>query len=132
LTLAAVTGFAGDVATRTDGVSDCKIDSVRATIEITLPGGLKADPVAGSNVQEGGLVTFDALDTPYAHSVRVPGWKQAGFTGKEINWADAGATAWRLMMLNGILEDGMMVLPCSPHEEDLVSVVSGVKSFRRK
>lgn len=132
LTLAAITGFAQYVATTTDGVSDGKITSVRATVEVDLPGGLKANPVAASNVQEGGLVQFDALGNPYAHSVRVPAWKQAAFTGKEINWGDPGATAWRLMMLNGHLDDGVMVIPCSPHEEDLTNVVSGKKSFRRK
>ncbi len=132
LTLAAITSFAQYVASTTDLVSDGKITSVRATVEVDLPGGLKANPVAGSNVQEGGLVQFDVTGSPYAHSVRVPSWKQAAFTGKEINWGDAGATAWRLMMLNGHLDDGMMVIPCDPHELDLINVVSGKKSFRRK
>jgi len=132
LTLAAIEGFAQFYAEKVDAVSEAKVTSIRVTWELTPSGVIKPNPVAGSNVQEAALVQFDAAGTPYAWSVSVPAWIAAAFSGKSVNWVNGAALAWKNLMLDGATYDAQLVAPCDKYENDLTSVVSGVKRFRRK
>lgn len=132
LTKAEIELFAQYFAEKVDAASEAKVTGLRVTWELTPTGVIKPNPVAGSNVQEAALWTFDAAGTPYAYSVSFPAWLQAAFTGKEVNQIHGAAAALKTLMLDGYNAAGTMVIPSDKYENDLTSVISAVKRFRRK
>lgn len=131
LTLAQITGFAQAWATEIDDMTDGKITGLSVIIGVTLPGGLKADPVQYSEVQKGALLSFSAAGTAYRHSIRIPAVTPSKFTGNVLNSADADVAAVITIMEDGVDIGGVDVLPCDKYENDIVAYIEGVKSFRR-
>jgi hypothetical protein len=76
----AVNAFLADL----DPVIDGKIEEAVVTIGLTLPGGLKSSPVAGKDVHNGALLSYDAANTNYRFSPYIPSWEEAGFTGDTV------------------------------------------------
>lgn len=72
-----------------DGALDGQIVKGSLTLSMDLDSGVKTSPVAGSNVQETALINFDADTTDYSFSIDFPAFKQAGFTQKVVNLAQA-------------------------------------------
>lgn len=130
LTLAEIEGFAQQLAPIVDDVTDAQIVDMAIGLNAALPGGLKSSPVANSNNQEGGLISFNT-DGPYKYSYRVPAWYQAGFSGAEINQSETNAAAFITAMLSGLDVSGTQVIPSDAYENDLTSVARAYKSFRK-
>jgi hypothetical protein len=82
-----------------DSVTDGKVQGVSMQLAISLPLGLKASPVAGSNVQEVGLISYTLSgreDRSYGQAI--PAVKQASLTGKVINQAETAMAIWLARM----------------------------------
>lgn len=61
-TLANATTYAQAFASAMDDVIGGKIESIDICIGISLPGGLKADPVATSDIEEGAVFVYEDAD----------------------------------------------------------------------
>lgn len=114
-----------------DLLLDGQIVQQSLTLNIALPtSGIKTAPVAGSNVQESGLITY-LTDAPIKRSFGqdIPAFAQSKFTGKVINLGDTDVAAWVARMVS-------TVTTMLPSNQDflahLVSAPKGVKTFRKQ
>lgn len=84
-----------------DAITEGKIISQTLTISFTLPGTLKADAVANSDVELAGLLTF-VTDAPNgkALSQAIPAYIHDGFSGDTVLETNTDFQAWRDLMLN--------------------------------
>lgn len=131
LDIADFQGFVNTVAPLVDAITDGVIESANITVGATLPGGLNDTPVAGCEVQKGGLFQLSANGTPYTHSVRVPALTPSLFTGDNINLADTAISNFTSVLVSGTTPVSTLVSPSNKYEMDLTSVKAGVKSFRK-
>ena len=131
LDIADFQGFVDTVAPLVDAITDGVIESASITVGATLPGGLATDPVAGCEVQKGGLFQLSANGTPYTHSVRIPAMTPSLFSGDAINLSDTPVSNFTSVLVNGTTPNTSLVSPSNKYEMDLTSVKSGVKSFRK-
>lgn len=83
-TVATINTLLGTMLPLLDAVIDPKISSASVQFGLTLPGGLKADAIAGKDVHNGANLTYDPADTDYAFSIYIPGWEEAGFAGQAV------------------------------------------------
>lgn len=126
-TFAAITAFTDQNLPLLDVITAGQIVAATLTRAIILPGGLKAAPVANSDVQEGANMLFDVAASNYNHSIRVPALVQALFTGREVDLADLDVIAWSNDVINGL--GG--VAPSDRKGGDLVGLLSGKKTFHK-
>jgi len=105
VTLADIVSYAGANAALLDAITDVKINKMAVTIFPALPGGLKADPVAGSDVEKTAVLTLN-LDAPAgkAYTQDIPGFYLAGFTGDEVNKLAAAVEDWVNQMKSAITD----------------------------
>lgn len=132
LTLAEIEEFSQEFASLLDEVTDGVIEALNVTIGIDLPGGLATTPVTNCEVQKGALMSFTANGTTYRYSVRVPAYTPGKFSGNEVDVTDTDFIAVRDALISGLDATGTQVQPCDKYENDLLSYIEGVKSFRRK
>lgn len=130
LTIAELTEFAEELAVLIDDCIDGAIQQITLAISVSLPGGLQASPVANSEVQRGGLLSFSATGTPYRFSIRVPAFTPSKFAGNTVDDQDSDVTALLLAFTAGLDATGTQVQPCDKYENDLSAYIEGVKSFR--
>ncbi len=132
LTLAQINEWAQTFAERLDAVIDGVITGQEIALEATLPVGLKASPVAASNVEETALISFDT-STPYRDSVAIPTWTQTLFNKKDVIQT---GTAWDEFLeafITGLDLTGASNIAASTKLEDTyTSVARARKVFRRK
>jgi hypothetical protein len=126
-TVANIQAFSDAMAPLLDDVLDGVINAVTLSIGLTLPGGLKSSPVAGSNVQEGALISFDVASSNYSHSIFVPAWAQAFFSGSQVTLEDTEPGLFATQMVSG----SNTIAPSDRAGLDLTSVLSGSKRFRK-
>jgi len=127
LTLAQVQTGSDALIALIDAITGAKVDSAQVALALTLPGGLKASATEGEDIQKGANFGFDAADTPYRHTVRIPAVAEAIVNGDEINQADEDAAAFISFM-----EDGATpFLPSDRYANDLGSLLSAVVTFRQ-
>lgn len=93
-TLAQVNTAIQAILTDLDDVTDGQI--LRATIEIDaiLPGGLKSGPVAGSEVERGGLFNWYQTGIKYKFGVLVPALAASVIVDGKINLGDTAVTTF--------------------------------------
>ncbi len=130
LTLAQLVEFAQELAVLIDDSIDGVIQEITVQTSVALPGGLQASAIAGSEVQKGGLLSFTAADTPYRWSIRVPSMTPAKFTGNIVDAVDTQIALLIAAFEDGLDATGTNVSPCDRYENDLVTYIEGVKSFR--
>lgn len=105
-----------------------KITDVEVTMAFSLPGGLKASPDAGSHSRQGANLTFDAESTNYAHTVYLPTWEEAGFSGDTVLETGVYDTLQDALIASyGTGEENLT----DKYGNDLVSFVSGERTFRK-
>lgn len=131
LTLPQITGFMEAQAALIDEVTDGQIVEMRVEVQVAVPSGLKANPVANSEVQKGALFTFGLNGTSYAHSIRVPAFKPSLFAGKEVNTSDTDVTALVDSIVTGLTIASAPVAPSNPFELDITGLTTAKKSFRK-
>lgn len=129
-TLSAILAYCAVTLGMLDNIIDGQIVKQTIALEISLPGGIKTAPVAGSNVQESGLITF-LTNAPVKRSFSqdLPAFAQSKFVGKVINLADTDVADWTARFvatgttLLGSNQDFLAAL---------VSATKGVKTFRKQ
>jgi len=113
-----------------DLLLDGQIVKQSITLEISLPStGIKTSPVAGSNVQEAGLITY-LTDAPIKRSFgqEIPAFAQDKFTGKVIKLGDTDVAAWIARM---VATGATLAATNQDFLAHLVSAPKGVKTFRK-
>jgi hypothetical protein len=111
-----------------DAILDGQIVKNRVTVELPVDSGYKSAPVAGSEIEVTGLITF-SLDDPVGktYSNDIPAFARSKFVGNKINLTDADVAAW--------ISRGVSATP--PAEKNdlwsgfLLAVRSGRKTFRK-
>lgn len=127
-TLPEITAFYSTVATALDAVTEGVVGNGTVEFGLTAPGGLKGAAAANSDIQEGGLLTFNT-DARYKFGLRVPAWLQSAFAGKNITLNDSGVVdAFVALISTG---DGT-ITPVDPQGAAITGISKGIKSFRRK
>jgi hypothetical protein len=128
--LSSILAYVAVTLTTLDLIIDGQIVKHSITLEGEMPtSGIKTAPVAGSNVQESGLITF-LTDAPVKRSFGqdIPAFAQSKFTGKLITLGDTDVAAWIARMV----ATGATLLPSNQDFlAHLVSAPKGVKSFRK-
>lgn len=127
-TLAELQAFVDANLPLLDTIIEPQITAVTFTRSLVLPAGLKAAPVADSDVEEGANMAFDVAATNYNHGVRIPGLLQSLFAGEAVDIADVDVIAWANSIINGTAG----VVPSDRYGGDIVGLLSGTKTFRRK
>lgn len=124
-TLANIQLFSDALAALLDDHTDAQITGISATVGLTTPGGMKSVPVAGSNVQEGALLSFGLAASNYSHGLFVPGWAQADFTGPAVIAENIAA------LIAQIVTGSNSIGPVSREGLDIDAYITGQKRFRK-
>lgn len=128
-TLAGILSTVDSMNTLVDNITEGKIVSVGITLYPTLGAGLKATPVANSDVEESGLFTFPLLNLPSkSFSIDVPALIQAAFVDDAINTANTAIAAWLDEVNNG---SSTLVVFNDVWSSGLDTVRKARKSFRK-
>lgn len=126
VTLANLQTFLTSFGPLLDAVIDAKILAAQATVQLTLPGGLKSDAVVGNTVHEGALLSFNAANTIYKPSIYIPSWENAGFAGDVVLESGEYAT------LQAAITAGLATFqPSDKYANDITSLIGGVRKFRK-
>jgi len=129
VTLAQIVTAVAAIVTDLDAVLDGKIVKLGACIDVTLPGGLKTDPVAGSEIERTALIRVDNPDSPRGWSIDLPAFAYDKFnTGtNQVNMADTDVAA---LASNFSVNAGNIVWT-DPYGNVLGDLLSGAKTFRK-
>jgi len=125
-TQAAIVTFSDSFAALMDAVIGGKIDEISYTISIPVPGGLKADPVADTEVQKGALLSYDNASR-YKWGQYIPTWLDDNFTGDEINPGGTGVSAFLAAYSAGLAGTN----PTNGYSDDLTALAASRKAFRK-
>ena len=126
-TIEDIQALATAIATELDDVTAAVITEASVRLSLTLPGGLKAEATAGHYVNLGANFAFDAADTEYRHTIRVPGILEALLSGDTVIMADADVAAFTTAIVDGTA----LVDPSDRYGNDLVAVLPSMATFRR-
>jgi len=128
LTLAQYQTFADAAAEAVDNVTGSEITGIDMTLALTLPGGLKASPVAASLNERGGILGMETSGQ-FNDSVRIPAILVSLMPGDTFDPAAAAVNTFRLILVAG---DGIVIPKTRDGFEWEGSGLYGSKSFRRK
>jgi len=116
------------IGTDLNAIIDGVIRKVAYTILGTVDGGWRTTPVAGSNVQETGLITYPLISVPGKHySEDIPAFYQSGFTGKLVNLAATNVVTWTDRATGG----GATPFTNDQWSSELDTPTKGKKTFRK-
>ena len=113
-----------------DDVTSAKIESGTISFALTLPGGIKASADAGVFIQHGANYAFDAANTDYRHTLRVPAAALATLSGNTIITPENGNAVE--LFITQLISGSDSVYPTDRYANDLVAFLGGTKTFRRK
>jgi len=128
-TIASLVSWMDTVSVQLDDITEAKVVSQSLSIYPALGAGLKASPVANSDVQETGLLTFrlNGLNAK-SYSIDIPALVQAKFVGENINLADTDIVAFTDTMVNNVSGIGPTEDIWSKYLE---AIRKGRKAFRK-
>ncbi len=127
--LAALSGYAQARASELNDITDVKPTKISITVYPALPSGMKATPVAGSDVEKTGLLTFNLTSpTGKAYSQDIPGFFDAGFAGDTVNPVGTEIEAWVDSMTSPSLA---VRITNNFWTSTLENLRRGLKSFRK-
>ena len=129
VTLSDIVTQAGAFAALLDAITDVQIVKEAVTFYPALPGGLKSEPVASSDVEKTGLLTYN-LTSPSgkAFGQDIPGLTLAAFVGDEINLSNTDIEDW----ITNNTSSGLDIRVTNNFwTSTLASIRKGVKSFRK-
>lgn len=132
VSLATLTSFAQEAATRMDDVSEGQVISLSIVLYPALPAGLKVSPVAGSDVEKTGLSTFNLTLIPgrsFGHDV--PALQTSIFNGDLINQTNIDWLAYVAFMQSQGNVPANVKLRDDMWASELGSVKTAIKSFRK-
>ena len=126
-TLAEIQAWLDTNATYIDGITGGKLNKASVSLALTLPAGLKSQPLTDHPVQWGANFGFSANGTNYRHTVRVPAIAQTMVTAGAVDTSGASAQGFIGAMVSG--SDG--VLPTDRYENDLNGFIEASPTFRK-
>lgn len=126
-TLAGLQTWITGTAPVVDAITDGKTAKASTAVEFTLPAGLKANAVAGSDVQEGGNLNWALAGTNRTFGMFVPAIKESLKTGNTVNIADALITA----LVTRITTSNNGVVAANQFGKLLTTINKGEKKFRK-
>lgn len=110
-----------------DTLSGAKVTSATVTLPLPLGFTPKADPLANHDLEKGANMAYDAQNTPYRHTIRVPAIADAALVGDVVDENHGGADMWNNLIVSG---DGI-IQPSDRYGNDLTSFMGGVVTFRK-
>lgn len=120
--------FSNSLAPLIDDVTAAVIDSATLTLALTLPGTLKANPIAGMYIAHGANFGFDAADTVYKHTIRIPAILETLLAGESVDTGDADVQAFVAGIVSGFGADQAS----DRYANDLTALISAERSFRKR
>ena len=132
LTIAQYADFVSEFAPILDAVTGGKLTGASVTLGLTLPEGLKEAFDANIENQKGALFSFDS-GARYKYGLRVPAFKPALFSGKNVNLEGAGVPAFINAITAGVAVTGSgTVVFRDGYDNSPLVLMSATKSHRRK
>lgn len=133
LTLAQVQSFSDAFAALLDETTEAVITDAQVVMQLSLPGGIKTDPVDASDAGVGAALSFAVSGTSYSHSVYLPGILDALKVGEDgVNTDDAGPMAALIAaFVSGLNIGGTIIQPSDRSGADLTSL-NGASQSKRK
>lgn len=119
-TLADLQALADVLGPEIDAAIDGKLTGISVTVNLPVNGTIKGSPVTGNTVHEGALLSFSADTTDYRHSMFIPSWENAGFSGNAALNTGVYAT-----LITDILT------AADKYGNDLVAFLEGRRAFRK-
>lgn len=126
-TLAQLQAYADLVALDLDAITGAKIDAITVTKSLTLVAGLKAAAAANSEVPVGANMAYDAANTPYRHTIRVPALLDTLKVGDSVDDTAQAVIDFNTQITVG---DGV-IAPADRYGNDLTAFLDGVVTFRK-
>ena len=125
LTLAEIDALSDDICTNLDAIVGATINGAAVSKQLTLPAGLKGVAAANVDIEMGANFGFDAADTIYKHTIRVPSISPTKIVGDNVTLTDPIVQAFP----DGITAGVAGALPSDRYGNDLVAILSGEVSF---
>jgi hypothetical protein len=126
-TIAQLQALSDAISAVLDAVTGCQIQSASVNLGLTLPGGLKGSPTANLDIEKGANFGFDAANTDYRHTIRVPAIPSAMVIGELVDLTHSDIIAFRDAILAGVAPS----LPSDRYGNDLTSLLSARVTFRK-
>lgn len=126
VTPANIQTFATDFIPLLDATIDGMITEATVTLDITVPGGIKASPVVDSTVRRGAVESF-ANPSRFNWSLYIPSFSLALITGGNIDITDAAVIALNAAYVTGA--GGFT--PSNGLGLDLTAFLRAAESFRK-
>jgi len=127
LTLAQYQSFATAAAPVLDAVTESKLAAIDLTVSLTIPGGLKASPVASALNERGGNLGMKTVGQ-WPTSLRIPAIDHTIMSGDEFSIADTAIAAVIALLVAG----DAVVFPRDRYGFTFDSGLYGKKSLQRK
>jgi hypothetical protein len=125
--------LANAIATPMDVITGCVINDVSVTYKLTVPGGVKTSPTAGTNGSVGGLFKYSTANPLIPETVWVPGALQGIFTPTKYRVINPTQTTPINVanFVNILITSGVTGLGVSNKAGDnLVAILNAIKSGR--
>jgi hypothetical protein len=126
-TVAELLTYGQAVAEDLDDLTGLQITAMTLSTQLALPVGLKATPTDGYDINKAVNFSYDAANTDYRHTIRVPGVLSTLLVGELVLDTDPIVTAWNSDMVSG----DATVDPSDKYGNDLTGFIQGVVSFRK-
>jgi hypothetical protein len=125
--LANATFFAQAVATLSDVLMGGQITSLGLCYRLDLPGGLKASPLANSDVEEGARFGF-LTENLFSTRLRIPTFLEDYIVpgSKEVDLTDPDVDALVTLLVDGDIQN---TEACDNREDDIESVAVARENF---
>ena len=126
--LAALAASAQQWATDLDAVIGGKITKVSAILLPGLPPGLKANPVAGSRVEQTAVINFASAGNVHRFGMAIPSVADSKLAGGRLNLSDAAVQALVVLLTTATGTQAF----ATPAQQIIVSAVDAILSFRKR
>lgn len=126
-TVAQMQAYVNTMLPNLDTVTGGKIDAVSVSLALELPGGLKANANVDSPINWGINFAFDAANTPYSHTIRVPALDVGLVTAGVLDISPAFVQNW----IGNIVTGDGTVAPTDRYGNDLTALLAAADTFRK-
>lgn len=115
-----------------DAITGAVIEKATVTFPLTLPGGIKTDPVADYRNTRGALIGFDVLDSRYRWTNRVPAILEAFISGNDIIIGISGDLFDYTQWLAALSDPGPAINYTNQYDEGLLAVLGAALSETKR
>jgi len=125
-------GFAGLMAALIDNITGARILRIAMCLLVDLPGGLKANALAQSEVEIGARFGFTDAQA-FRTGLRIPAFLQSKLVigSNTVFTEDVDVLAFTNAMVNGLTPVATLVQPTTNRSDDLTSLSSAIEAFTK-